>query len=76
MRVNNKWHAPIHLHQENIKEVEKFIYLDSVYSKNEGTDNDISRVETKPGTPSATYAQSGDSQPCPNTTRSGSSTPT
>jgi hypothetical protein len=40
MRVNNKQHTPIHLHQENIKEVENFIYLSSVVSKDVGTDED------------------------------------
>nr|KAG5706117.1 hypothetical protein BaRGS_025739 [Batillaria attramentaria] len=31
MRVNHKQHDPIQLHQEDIKEVDKFIYLGSVY---------------------------------------------
>ncbi|RUS72754.1 hypothetical protein EGW08_019489 [Elysia chlorotica] len=41
MRVNNKQHAPIQLHQENIKEVDKFVYLGSIVSKDGGTDEDI-----------------------------------
>jgi peptidoglycan hydrolase CwlO-like protein len=32
-RVSNKQHTPIHLHQKNIKEVDKFIYLGNVISK-------------------------------------------
>nr|KAG5709693.1 hypothetical protein BaRGS_027718 [Batillaria attramentaria] len=41
MRVNYKQHDPIQLHQEDIKEVDKFIYLGSVVSKDGGTDEDI-----------------------------------
>nr|KAG5689255.1 hypothetical protein BaRGS_006375 [Batillaria attramentaria] len=41
MRVNHKQHDPIQLHQEDIKEVDKFIYLGSVVSKDGGTDEDI-----------------------------------
>nr|KAG5689679.1 hypothetical protein BaRGS_006304 [Batillaria attramentaria] len=41
MRVNHKQHDPIQLHQEDIKEVDKFIYLSSVVSKDGGTDEDI-----------------------------------
>ncbi|RUS76284.1 hypothetical protein EGW08_015956 [Elysia chlorotica] len=41
MRVNNKQHAPIPLHQENMKEVDKFVYLGSIVSKDGGTDEDI-----------------------------------
>ena len=33
MRVNNKQDDPLRLHQENIKEVDKFVYLGSVVSK-------------------------------------------
>nr|KAG5698293.1 hypothetical protein BaRGS_016995 [Batillaria attramentaria] len=41
MRVNHKQHNPIQLHQEDIKEVDKFTYLGSVVSKDGGTDEDI-----------------------------------
>jgi hypothetical protein len=41
MRVNNKQHAPIHLHKENIKEIDKFTYVGSVISKGMGMDEDI-----------------------------------
>ena len=41
MRVNNKQDDPLQLHQENIKEVDKFVYLGSVVSKDGGTDEDI-----------------------------------
>jgi hypothetical protein len=41
MRVNNKREDPFRLHQENIKEVEKFVYLGSIVSKNGGTEEDI-----------------------------------
>nr|KAG5699547.1 hypothetical protein BaRGS_033743 [Batillaria attramentaria] len=41
MRVNHKQHDPIQLHQEDIKEVDKFTYLGSVVSKDGGTDEDI-----------------------------------
>nr|KAG5702316.1 hypothetical protein BaRGS_002983 [Batillaria attramentaria] len=41
MRVNHKQHDPIQLHQEDIKEVDKFVYLGSVVSKDGGTDEDI-----------------------------------
>nr|KAG5699610.1 hypothetical protein BaRGS_000726 [Batillaria attramentaria] len=41
MRVNHKQHDPIQLHQEDIKEVDKFIYLGSAVSKDGGTDEDI-----------------------------------
>ena len=41
MRVNNKQDDPLRLHQENIKEVDKFVYLGSVVSKDGGTDEDI-----------------------------------
>ena len=41
MRVNNKQDDPLRLHQEVIKEVDKFVYLGSVVSKDGGTDEDI-----------------------------------
>nr|KAG5711950.1 hypothetical protein BaRGS_026391 [Batillaria attramentaria] len=41
MRVNHKQQDPIQLHQEDIKEVDKFVYLGSVVSKDGGTDKDI-----------------------------------
>ena len=41
MRVNNRKQDPVQLHQENIKEVDKFVYLGSVVSKDGGTDEDI-----------------------------------
>ena len=41
MRVNNKKQDPVRLHQERIKEVDKFVYLGSVVSKDGGTDEDI-----------------------------------
>ena len=36
MRVNNKKQDPAGLHQESIKEVDKFVYLGSVVSKDGG----------------------------------------
>ena len=47
MRVNNKQHAPIQLHQEDIKEVDKFVYLGSVVNKDGGTDEDIKSRTSK-----------------------------
>ena len=41
MRVNNKQQDPVRLHQEDIKEVDKFVYLGSIISKDGGTDEDI-----------------------------------
>jgi len=41
MRLNNKQQDPVQLHQESIKEVNKFTYLGSVVSKDGGTDEDI-----------------------------------
>ena len=41
MRVSNKQQDPVRLQQENIKEVDKFVYLGSVVSKDGGTDEDI-----------------------------------
>ena len=41
MRINNRQQDPIQLQQDNIKEVDKFVYLGSVVSKNGGTDEDI-----------------------------------
>ena len=41
MRVNNKQQDPLQLHQESMKEVEKFVYLGSVVSKDGGSDEDI-----------------------------------
>ena len=41
MRVNNRQQDPVQLQQENIKEVEKFVYLGSVVNKDGGTDEDI-----------------------------------
>ena len=41
MRLNNRQQAPVRLHQDDIKEVEKFVYLGSVVSKDGGTDEDI-----------------------------------
>ena len=41
MRINNKQADPLRLHQENINEVEKFVYLGSVVNKNGGTEEDI-----------------------------------
>ena len=41
MRINNKQQDLLRLHQENIKEVDKFVYLGSVVSKDGGTDEDI-----------------------------------
>ena len=41
MRVNNRQQDPVRLDQEDIKEVDKFVYLDSVVSKDGGTDEDI-----------------------------------
>ena len=41
MRVNNRQQDPVRLHQEDIKEVDKFVYLGSVVSKDEGTDEAI-----------------------------------
>ena len=41
MRVNNKKQDPVHLHQENIKEVNKFVYPGSVVSKDGGAHEDM-----------------------------------
>ena len=41
MRVNSKNQDPVKLHHEEIKEVDKLVYLGSVVSKNGGTDEDI-----------------------------------
>jgi hypothetical protein len=41
IRVNNKREDPVRLHQENIREVEKFVYLGNVVIKNGGTEEDI-----------------------------------
>ena len=41
MRVNNRQQDPVQLHQEDIKEVDKFVYLGSMVSKDERTDEDI-----------------------------------
>ena len=40
-RVNNRQQDPVWLHQEDIKEVDKFVYLGSVVSKDGWTDEDI-----------------------------------
>ena len=41
MRINNKKQNPITLHDEDLKKVEKFVYLGSVINKDGGTDKDI-----------------------------------
>ena len=41
MRINNKKQDPITLHDEDLNEVEKFVYLGSVVSKDGGTDEDV-----------------------------------
>ena len=41
MRVNNKSQGLVKLHHEEIKEVDKFVYLGLVASKDGGTDEDI-----------------------------------
>ena len=41
MRVNNKNQDPVKLHHEEIKKVDKFVYLGSVVIKDGGTDEDI-----------------------------------
>jgi len=41
MRINNNQATPVRLHQQDIKEVDKFVYLGSVVSKNGGADEDI-----------------------------------
>ena len=41
MRVNNRQQDPVRLHHEDIKEVDKFVYLGSVVSKDGGADEDI-----------------------------------
>ena len=41
MRANNRQQDPVQLNGENIKEVDKFIYLGSIVSKDGGTDEDI-----------------------------------
>ena len=41
MRVNNAQNNPIQLQQEDIKEVDKFVYLGSVVSKDGSADQDI-----------------------------------
>nr|KAG5698395.1 hypothetical protein BaRGS_006590 [Batillaria attramentaria] len=74
MRVNHKQHDPIQLHQEDIKEVDKFIYLGSVVSKDGGTDEDIKSAPTKPDMPFALCAHLEIHSPILCETRSGSST--
>nr|KAG5699714.1 hypothetical protein BaRGS_022112 [Batillaria attramentaria] len=74
MRVNHKQHDPIQLHQEDIKEVDKFTYLGSVVSKDGGTDEDIKSRTNKARHAFRTMRPSGDPQPYPCETRSGSST--
>jgi len=41
MRINNKKQDPITLHDEDLNEVEKFVYLSSIVNKDGGTDEDI-----------------------------------
>ena len=41
MRVNKKNQDPVKLHHEEIKKVDKFVYLGSFVNKNGGTDEDI-----------------------------------
>ena len=41
MRINNKKQDPITLHDEDLNEVEKFVYLGSVVNTDGGTDEDI-----------------------------------
>ena len=41
MRINNKKQDPITFHDEDLNEVEKFVYLGSVVSKDGGTDEDV-----------------------------------
>jgi len=43
MRINNNQATPVRLHHQDIKEVDKFVYLGSVVSKNGGADEDIQR---------------------------------
>ena len=40
MQINNKKQDPITLHDKNLNEVEKFVYLGSVVNKDGGTDKD------------------------------------
>ena len=47
MRVNNKNQDSVKLHHEEIKEVDKFVYLGCVVSKDGGTDEDIKRCINK-----------------------------
>nr|KAG5689438.1 hypothetical protein BaRGS_012260 [Batillaria attramentaria] len=54
MRVNHKQHDPIQLHQEDIKEVDKFIYLGSVARMEERTRTSRA-APTKPDMPFALY---------------------
>jgi len=41
MRINNKKQGPTTLHDEDLNELEKFVYLGSVVNKDGGTDEDI-----------------------------------
>ena len=41
MRVNNRQQDPVRLHQEDIKEVDKFVYMGSLVSKDGEIDEDI-----------------------------------
>ena len=41
MRINNKKQNPITFHDEDLKKVEKFVYLGGVINKDGGTDKDI-----------------------------------
>ena len=44
MRVNNNNQDPVKLHHGEIKEVDKFVYLGSVVSKDGGTEEDINKA--------------------------------
>ena len=47
MRINNKEQDPIALHDEDLNEVEKFVYLGSVDNK-DGGQTKTSRAGTRP----------------------------
>ena len=75
MRINNKKQDPITFHDEDLNEVEKFVYLGSASAKME-EQMKISRAgSTRPDMHSTPFAPFGTLQPSPSTKRSESSTP-
>ena len=74
MRVNNKNQDPVKLHHEEIKEVDKFVSLGSVISKDGGTDQDIKSRINKARHVFNTFDKAGDRKLSQSAIRSGFST--